>query len=326
MAKRAAMKASVLGFAWMVSGCTPPEPVNDQVTLDVGDTQVFLEIAGPDRDAPLILFLHGGPGSVAHLVMFQETVGKQLEQDFLVAYLHQRGVGRSSPLASEEQSISAHVNDVEQIVEYLTQSYQKDEVHLVGHSWGGMLAARFAVEHGERIERLVLISTATNVKSLLRDSYEGVLGWAYEENMSEAIAELTALDQSFNTIQHFGVVLGWADRSGGIADDFDVDAFLSNHAVNVDYPDWREREGTINGAMIPEVIEFDVSNSFSSLDLPVLFVSGAMDPLVTETTMRRDYENYSGEKLFVRLEESHHLPFIDQPDELLQSIRTFLSE
>src|SRR5690606_38739549 len=133
---------------------------------------------GQNRNAPLLLFLHGGPGSVSHLVMFQETVGRQLEEDFLVVYLHQRGTGKSSSVPDSELTISAHIDDLVQVVDYLTERYNQEKVSLAGHSWGGMLAGHFAVSHSEKLEKLVLISTAMNVKALLRDSYEVALKWA----------------------------------------------------------------------------------------------------------------------------------------------------
>jgi pimeloyl-ACP methyl ester carboxylesterase len=225
-----------------------------------------------------------------------------------------------------EQTISAHIDDLVKVVDYLTERYGQDKVHLMGHSWGGMLAGHFAVSHSENIEKLVLISTAMNVKSLLRDSHEGALKWAQEKDIPQAVMELTALDQSYDTVQHFGVVLGWANQAGGTAGDFDMEAFLESHNIDTDYPDWREQHSNINGAMMRQVLEIDLSGSFSSLNVPALFVSGALDTIVTEKTMRRDYDNYHGKKSFVLLEQSHHLPFINQPDELAQAIRTFLSE
>ena len=70
----------------------------------------------------------------------------------------------------------------------------------------------------------------------------------------------------------------------------------------------------------------DLTPAISSFDFPALFISGSLDTIVPEITMRRDYDLYSGQKTFVLLEESHHLPFIDQPDELVEAIQSFLSE
>lgn len=325
MTKKKRANAGIFLLLLLASGCALGAPVDDRLMLDVGETQIFVEVSGQKKDAPLLVFLHGGPGSVAHLLMFQETVGRELERDFLVAYVHQRGTGKSPPVPDAALTVSAHVDDLAKIVDDLTVRYGRDRVDVVGHSWGGMLAALYAVSHEEKIDKLVLISTAVNVKALLRDSYEGALKWAREENVPQAIAELTALEPSFDTVQHFGTVLGWANQAGGTAKSFDMDAYLHKLGVDTEYPHWKQQQGAINHAMMQQVLDIDLSALFPSLDIPVLFVSGALDTIVTEKTMRREYDDYGGPKSFVLLRESHHLPFIDQPEELAKAMRAFLS-
>jgi pimeloyl-ACP methyl ester carboxylesterase len=256
--------------------------------------------------------------------MFQSTVGKRLERDFLMAYLHQRGTGKSPPVPDSEQTIANHVNDVDQVLNYLKRTYNQKQVSLVGHSWGGMLAGEYVVAHPEKVRKFVLISTAMNFRSLLEDSYEGVLKWAQSERNAKAIAELTALDRSFDTEQDFGVILGWADKAGGVAKGFDMEAFLKHHHVNQDFPNWRSQQGEVNGALIPEMLKINLTDSMARLQVPAQFVSGALDTIVPEATMRRDYTNYRGPKSFVLLTQSHHLPFIDEPANLTSALRTFL--
>jgi pimeloyl-ACP methyl ester carboxylesterase len=299
--------------------------IDDRVSLDVGTARVFLEVSGPNKSAPLLLFLHGGPGSVAHLVMFKSTVGRQLEQNFLVAYLHQRGTGRSSAVPDSEQTISSNVKDVEYVVSYLLRRYGQGQINLVGHSWGGMLAGSYATSHPEKIQKLVLMSTAMNFRLLLEDTYQGDLEWAQRVGNDKAIAELTALDRSFDTPEHFGVVLSWADRAGGIAKDFDMDAFLSKQHVDKNFPSWKAQQQQANGALIPGMLKLNLTEPMGHLHIPVLFISGALDTIVREVTVRRDYENYHGPKTFLLLEHSHHLPFIDEPDTLAEALRTFLT-
>jgi pimeloyl-ACP methyl ester carboxylesterase len=293
------------------------------MSIDVGGPKVFVEVSGPRKAAPLVLFLHGGPGSVAHLSMFKATVGRRLEQDFLVAYLHQRGTGWSTPIAEAEQSIQNNVQDVDRVVDSLTRKCGQRQVRLVGHSWGGMLAGSYAVAHPEKIKQLVLMSTAMNFKLLLEDSYQGDLDWARRTGNDQAIAELTALDRSLDTPRHFGVVLSWADKAGGTAKDFNMDALLSTLQVDKDFPNWKSQQQQANGALIPDMLKLNLSEPMKALRIPVLFVSGSLDGLTREVTMRRDHDNYRGPKSFVLLQRSHHLPFIDEPDALAEALRTF---
>lgn len=300
-------------------------PVHERVSLNAGDARLFLEVSGPSKRAPLLLFLHGGPGTVTHLVMFQSTTGRQLEKDFLVAYLHQRGVGRSSPVSDSHQTIANNVRDVDVTIDYLTRRYKQKQVYLVGHSWGGMLASAYTVDHPEKVAKLVLMASAWNFKKLLHDTYQRDADWAKRTSNSQAAAELAALDPSFDTPEHFYVVLRWADKAGGTAPGFDMDAFVKRHHIDTDFPDWRDQQGKAINALVPGLVKLDSSERMRHLRIPVLFVSGALDTIVGEATMRGDYDSYDGPKVFQRMEHSHHLPFVDETDLLTDVLKKFLA-
>jgi proline iminopeptidase len=320
------MKKVVLLCVWLLqSSILVAAPIHDRISLNVGDTHVFVETSGPSRNAPLLLFLHGGPGAVTHLVMFQSTTGRQLEKDFLVAYLHQRGIGKSSPVPDSHQTITNNVNDVGRVIDHLTKKYGQKQVFLVGHSWGGMLAGAYTVAHPEKISKLVLITTALNFKQLLKDTYQADLDWAKKTGNTQAATELATLSPSFDTPDHFYVVLSWADKAGGTAANFDMDAFIKSHHIDTDFPDWRTRQGRAIGALIPGLLKLDSSERMRDLQIPLLFVNGALDTIVGEVTMKRDFEIYQGPKSFQRLEHSHHLPFVDETDLLTDVLRKFLT-
>ncbi len=318
-------KLALIVVLFLQSSILVAAPIHDRVLLDIDDTHIFVEISGPSKSAPLLLFLHGGPGAITHLVMFQSTTGRQLEKDYLVAYLHQRGIGKSSPVPDSQQTIANNVKDVDGVVSYLTAKYKQKQVFLVGHSWGGMLAGAYTAAHPEKVAKLALVTTALNFKQLLKDTYQSDLDWAKKTNNTKATTELVALSSSFDTPAHFYVVLSWADQAGGTAPTFDMDAFINDHQIDTAFPDWKARQGQAIGALIPDLLKLDSREGLRDTQIPVLFVDGALDTIIGEVTMIRDFEYYRGPKSFQRLEHSHHLPFVDEPDLLTDVLRRFLT-
>jgi proline iminopeptidase len=316
---------AVLWLALLPASVLLAQPVREETMLDVGGTEVYLEISGQRADAPVLLYLHGGPGNVvAGVLLFREHVGRQLEEDFLVVYLHQRGAGKSPPVQASEQTIAAHIGDVEQVVSFLKAKYRTDRLSLLGHSWGAILAALYADVHREDVDKLVLMSATVNVRSQFRDSRLVTLEWARENDMTEAVSELSVVDTSFETARDAEIVGRWASQArGGFARNLDM-GLTESLWIDLEYPHWRERTAEIGEAMIDETLEIDLDEAITSFDIPALFIAGALDTIVAERSMRRDFARYGGKKSLVVLDESHHLPFIDQPDELALAVRTFL--
>src|SRR5262249_4900079 len=75
------------------------DSVDDSRRIKVGGAELYVEIRGPNRSAPLLLWLHGGPGGPERPLF--RYFNSDLERHFLVAYLDQRGAGRSFDRAAD---------------------------------------------------------------------------------------------------------------------------------------------------------------------------------------------------------------------------------
>ena len=315
----------ILIVFFLQSGILLAQPVFEHMMLDVGTNKLFIEVRGKNEEAPLLIFLHGGPGNVVlGLLPFELNVGRQLEDDYLVAYVHQRGAGKSSPVPDSEHTFSRYIADVNRVVDFLTEKYAKDGIYLAGHSWGGMLSVLYAGQHQDKVKKMVLISTAMNFQRMIQDRYDLTLEWAKKDNNAQAISDLSSVTLPFESWHEYTKLSQWA--GGGVARNFDLPKFFEENSIATQYPDWNMQQGRITHAMFQELLKLDLDCAISSLKIPALFISGDSDSIIPAKTMRLDYDHYSGEKEFVVIEDSDHLPFVDQPDRLAKEIRKFLSK
>ncbi|MCG8414206.1 MAG: alpha/beta hydrolase [Pseudomonadales bacterium] len=321
-------KPALLLFAFVHVNSSFAQTIADQFQLDVGENTIYAEVAGPSNEASIIVYLHGGPGNVALGVSpFRENIGSELEKKYLLVYMHQRGVGNSTSVPEAELTIPRHVSDVASVVDFVTARYEQDKVTLIGHSWGGMLGMFYAIEYQEKVESLVLIASPINSIATYQDSLEVTLRWARDEGHEEAISQLTAVDATFENVEDRMTVNRWANQAyGGIGRTMDMQTMLQTYDVLEEYPNWANQQRIVSEAMRDEIGNVDLTGAIRTLDIPALFIAGGFDSLVPQKSVFRDFESYDGQKSFVLLEDSHHLPYIDQPAELTESIEVFLSE
>ncbi len=100
---------------------------------------------------PVIILLHGSPGQISnwkHLIPC-------LEKHYRVVAFDQRGYGGSSK--PRRVSLEDYLEDLNQLIEKL--GLKDDEVVLVCHSFGGLVAQEYAVRH--RVRGLVLVGSLT---------------------------------------------------------------------------------------------------------------------------------------------------------------------
>ena len=120
-----------------------------RIALPTG-VDLDVQVAG-SRDNPAVILLHGFPES--HRTW--RHVVPDLAQDHFVLAPDQRGYARSTkPQGVEQYSPDRIVGDLLA----LADRFDIDRFTLVGHDWGGAVAWMAALQHPNRIERLVIVN------------------------------------------------------------------------------------------------------------------------------------------------------------------------
>ena len=104
---------------------------------------------------PTVIFLHGGPGGYVHSSIINQM--KEVAQNGYDVYLYdQIGSGLSDRLPNPKNySFERHLNDLDEIISIQINT---NKAILIGHSFGGILAAHYTANHPEKISKLILSS------------------------------------------------------------------------------------------------------------------------------------------------------------------------
>ena len=121
--------------------------------IEVNGLQVNYKIAGEGK--PLLL-LHGWGSSSDSWVKIQQMLAGK---GFRVIVPDLPGFGKTSA-PNSIWGVEEYANFVNELLELLTSEVNNSQVIVVGHSFGGQTAIQFAVQHPEKVEKLVLIAAA----------------------------------------------------------------------------------------------------------------------------------------------------------------------
>lgn len=137
----------------MLPGCgrsrpVPPAPPADTL-LPLNGTHLFVHREGAG-DA--ILVVHGGP-LLDHGYLVEPL--RPLADGHQLVFYDQRLSGRSDgDVDTASVTLDAFVADIEA----LRRTLGLDRIHLLGHSWGGLLAMKYALAYPDRLLSLILVS------------------------------------------------------------------------------------------------------------------------------------------------------------------------
>jgi predicted alpha/beta-fold hydrolase len=129
-----------------------PNGVEELLPVQINGATQWLSIRGSDRRNPILLYLHGGPGSTT--MPEDYTFQTRWEDYFTVVQWDQRGAGKTyasnDPKAlASTMTIEEVTSDAEEVVRYLQKRYDKRRMFLRGHSWGSVLGVALAQRHPE---------------------------------------------------------------------------------------------------------------------------------------------------------------------------------
>lgn len=166
----------------------PEGGINASMYVDVNNSKQWINIYGKDRNNPVLLYLHGGPGSATSL--FDYAFTRKWSDVFTVVTWDQRGCGKSFD-KSRPETITAEImmSDGKVMTEYIRDLLHVDKITLLGHSWGSYLGANLALAYPQYYDAFIgtgqFIDWAVNERRL----YESALEWSKNDSQGFGMVE-----------------------------------------------------------------------------------------------------------------------------------------
>lgn len=151
---------------------------------------------------PIILFLHGGPGSP--ITPYIDVLYKDLEKDFIIVQWDQRGTGRTygrnyppeelTPeyLKANPLTLEQMTNDGIALSEYLLKHLEKQKIILFGTSWGSALGVKIATKRPDLFYAYVGHSQIVNAAKTVED-YNKIYKMSEDKSDREALKILNTI-------------------------------------------------------------------------------------------------------------------------------------
>jgi len=177
-------------------------------TLAVGNIKQVISYSG-SKDAPLILFLHGGPGSSR--MKQAEIFSNILQQHFLVIQWDQRGAGMTDAINKSKGPVTLNLmeNDTYELIKILLKKFDKKKLYLVGESWGTVLGFKMAQKHPEILNAYIAFSPVVNQTKSEKLLLEKLKADAKSKSDNVELKELNAVNVPFKSYEEMYYLRKW---------------------------------------------------------------------------------------------------------------------
>lgn len=168
-------------FLCLIAFSSKAQSLKEDKFVSIGGIEQWITIKGEDQSKPVILFVHGGPGSV--MSPYAKAIFKEWEKDFILVNWDQRGAGRTFGRNAPEEvdedywienplSLEKMVQDGIEVTEYLLERLGKQKVILIGTSWGSILGTKMALKNPELFYAYIGHSQVVSYIESLKFAYQ----------------------------------------------------------------------------------------------------------------------------------------------------------
>ena len=283
--------------------------MREQGFVDVGAGRVWYESAG-EGDRTLLL-LHGGPGGNSDdLEPFLDLA----DRGYRVVRYNQLGSWRSdAPDDPTLWHVPRFVDEVEQV----RQGLGLGRMHLLGQSWGAFLAIDYALEHGDEIRSLALLSGAASTRECVAgmNAWREALPTATREILDRCEASRDYANPEYRSAlnvlyrRHFCRVWPYPEP---------LARAMEHIATPVYTTMWGPNEFTCTG----NLIDWDRSDQLGAIGVPTFVSAGEYDE-VHPSCARTLWAGIPDAELHIFAGCGHH-PELEDPGAFWQVFRQFL--
>lgn len=125
-------------------------------SFPLGGHEQKVLIEGASKDLPVVLTLHGGPGSPVPFCVGSRGLFPEITGQCILVSWDQYGCGVNNAVLDEGISISDFVQMTEDLIRFLREEFHGNKLFLFGMSWGSVLAARAAADIPDMIDGVVI--------------------------------------------------------------------------------------------------------------------------------------------------------------------------
>ena len=292
--------------------------------IEINGSSHEIMIRGNDKNNPVIIVVHGGPGvpEIPYVDQYQDL----LEKDFTVVHYDQRASGKSYHFFEDYSNLSSDllVDDLLVMTDYVSERLGKEKVILIGHSFGTYIAIQAAYKAPEKYEAYIGIGQMSDTVESEIDILNYTIEQAQKLGNTEDVSSLQGITEKIkkgetvvprNYVIKYDGDLRTIDHLG----DDNISVLFSSEYNLLDVIRYNYGMGYSQKVLLKDVFKNPLPDIVTKLKVPTYFVMGKYD-YMTSSNAAKTYMNMieADKKEFIDFEQSAHYPQFEEKEKFYE--------
>ncbi|GHJ43453.1 proline iminopeptidase [Catellatospora sp. TT07R-123] len=294
--------------------------INEQHHLSIGGVEQWLQIRGDSADNPVLLVLHGGPGSP--YAVFGPLI-RSWERHFTVVQWDRRGCGKTRARGTRQTApFARHLEDAIEVTEFLRAHLRQDKIVLMAGSMGTIIGLPLAQQRPDLYSALVTTDLYADMRRNEALGHARCLERVRAAGNTRAVRDLERIggDPAAWDLRAWQTKMKWTMATDPVTPNA-VSKLLFPLALRGGVYTKREAWHLLAGFMATQKAMFGEYMAFNAYDLPAryevpVFVFQGADDVLTLTDLAQEYFAHldAPHKEIALIEDASHFAAFTQPE------------
>lgn len=310
--------------------------ISKLVTLSLGGYPQKIAIEGRKKDLPVVICLHGGPGSPVPFSVGARGLFPDWTDRAIMVYWDQLGCGANNYTLDNSFSIENFVEMVCDLVKEIKNLFPQNKLYLFGISWGSVLSLKTSLRIPESLNGVFVYGQYLKANFFSEETKEAFSS-APEKVRTEiekiirtgADCEYKILDRNLKKLYKYTnkYTSGYFNKNAQPISIGEIAKGLLSS------PDYKLRDFMAivkngyrkNESLWSELIKTDLTQTLSEVRVPYFIMQGDSDIVTSTSHASRAVQECGNERVSVKIvKDSGHMPSLAAMTEALQALAEFI--
>ncbi len=303
--------------------------ISELCSFTLGGYEQKVLIEGKKKDAPIVIVLHGGPGTPIPFSVGCRGLFPAFTDEFIMVYWDQLGCGINDYVIDDTFSIDSFVRMTEELAAQIKKKFPDQKRMIFSTSWGSILSAKLLERDPHAVDAVVACGQIVK-DVLICDEVRGALSQSkISKKYLERINQVTVDHYTDEDLQLIAGSLrkytdAYQNRAGVKAP---MGPIIMGLLTSPDYSLKDFKAVMINGyrkntSLWKEILKIDLSGVLSNVKIPYIILQGETDLVASTKTVKELTANSENANISCQvIPKTGHFPGVEMMDSILAVLK-----
>lgn len=308
--------------------------ISDLISLSLNGYEQKILIEGKSRTLPVVITLHGGPGTPIPFSVGCRGLFPEFTDNFIMVYWDQLGCGINNCIIDDVFSIDDFVKMTEDLIKEIKKRFVDNKILIFSTSWGSILSAKLLERNPNAVDGVIASGQIIKNVFLCEEVMNELDKSKISRKKMDKIRTVTADNYSGKDLQLISTSLrkytnAYQNKIGAKAP---MGSIIKGLLTSPDYKFKDFKAIMVNGYMKnnslwKEILRIDLSEILGGVEIPYLLLQGDTDIVASTQTAKSLVSNCNNPNLRIQvISNTGHMPGVEMMEALMRVLKETANE